>query len=268
MQTLYKNIVTPILSVHKYSLCTLLLLALILLSFTQQAYAADAGIPALSVTTQPNGEQTYTLSLQIMALMTVISILPAALIMMTSFTRIIIVLAILRQALGLAQTPSNQILMGLALFLSFFIMSPVFEQVNNNSVQPYLSENISASEAIDNAGKPFKEFMLGQTRETDLDLFARISEIDGIESTEDIPFRLLMPAFVTSELKTAFQIGFLIFIPFIIIDLVIASVLMAMGMMMLSPLIISLPFKIMLFVLIDGWSLIMGALASSFYFQS
>ncbi|OGT19971.1 MAG: flagellar biosynthetic protein FliP [Gammaproteobacteria bacterium RBG_16_57_12] len=230
-------------------------------------HAAEPGLPALTITTNPNGSQTYSLSLQVLALMTALSLLPTALIMMTSFTRIIIVLAILRQALGLAQTPSNQILVGLALFLSFFIMSPVFDKANQNALQPYLNEKISASEALVHAGKPFKEFMLSQTRDNDLATFARISGTEQLDAPDDVPFRLLMPAFVTSEVKTAFQIGFLIFIPFVIIDLVVASVLMAMGMMMLSPLVISLPFKLMLFVLVDGWALIMGALASSFYVQ-
>jgi flagellar biosynthetic protein FliP len=191
--------------------------------------------------------------------------LPAALILMTSFTRIVIVLSILRQALGTAQTPSNQILIGLALFLTFFIMGPVLSEVYAVALEPYLADEMSAQAAIDAAKIPVREFMLAQTRDDDLALFARISGQETFAQEADVPFTLLMPAFATSELKTAFQIGFLLFIPFLVIDLVVASVLMSMGMMMLSPLIISLPFKIMLFVLVDGWALVMGTLATSFY---
>ena len=190
---------------------------------------------------------------------------PGILIMVTSFTRIVIVLSILRQALGTGQTPSNQILVGLALFLTFFIMSPVFTQVYDTALAPYLNEQTTADQALTSAEQPLRKFMLAQTRDDDLALFARISGKDEFQAEDDVPFSLLMPAFATSELKTAFQIGFLLFIPFLVIDLVVASILMSMGMMMLSPLIISLPFKIMLFVLVDGWSLVMGTLASSFY---
>lgn len=226
---------------------------------------AQPGMDVLTVIDNQDGGQTYTLSIKIFFLMTVLTLLPAAVLMMTSFTRIIIVLAILRQALGTAQTPSSQILIGLALFLSFFIMTPVIDKVYLSSIQPYLDEQITADEALRQAEMPIREFMLGQTRETDIELFASISGKENIATEDDIPFSLIVPAFVTSELKTAFQIGFLIFIPFLIIDLVVASVLMSMGMMMLSPLIISFPFKLMLFVLVDGWALIMGTLASSFY---
>jgi flagellar biosynthetic protein FliP len=184
--------------------------------------------------------------------------------MVTSFTRIIIVFAILRQALGLQQSPSNQILIGLALFLTLFIMAPVFEQVNVEALQPYVNETITAREAFDNATRPFHTFMLSQTREADLSMFMEIADARNIDSAEEVPLNILVPAFVTSELKTAFQIGFILFIPFLVIDIVVASILMAMGMMMLSPLIISLPFKIMLFVLVDGWVMIMGTLAASF----
>jgi len=225
---------------------------------------AQAGLDIVTVADNNNGGQTYTLSIQILFLMTTLTFLPAGLLMMTSFTRIIIVLAILRQALGTAQTPSTQVLIGLALFLTFFVMSPVLDQVFTNSVKPYMSEEITVNEALQRAADPIQEFMLSQTRESDLILFADLSGKE-ITSTDEIPFTLVVPAFVTSELKTAFQIGFLIFIPFLIIDLVVASVLMSMGMMMLSPLIISFPFKLMLFVLIDGWALIIGTLASSFY---
>jgi len=225
---------------------------------------ADTGIPALTLVTGEDGTQSYTVTIQILAIMTALTFIPAALVMMTSFTRIIIVFAILRQALGLQQSPSNQILIGLALFLTFFIMTPVWEEINVSALQPYLSEDVTALEAVQLAKKPITEFMLAQTREDHVDLFARIAGHNIIRSTDEIPFSVLVPAFMTSELKTAFQIGFIVFIPFLVIDLVIASILMAMGMMMLSPIIISLPFKIMLFVLIDGWALVMGTLASSF----
>ncbi len=226
---------------------------------------AEPGIPALTLSTGEDGSQSYSLTLQILALMTVLTLLPAALLMMTSFTRIIIVLAILRQAMGVQSTPSNQIMIGLALFLTFFIMSPVFSTAYENGVQPYMDGDIEVIAAIEQVSQPFREFMLAQTRESDIALFAEIGGYAAIESADDVPFSLLIPAYVTSELKTAFQIGFLIFVPFLIIDLVVASVLMAMGMMMLSPMLISLPFKLMLFVLIDGWALLMGTLASSFY---
>ncbi len=226
---------------------------------------ASPGLPALTVTQAQGGGETYSVTLQILALMTAMSLLPAALIMTTSFTRIIIVLSILRQALGTAQTPSNQILLGLSVFLTFFIMAPVFDTAYTTAVQPYMEEKIGAEEAFDKVVMPFHRFMREQTRETDLAMFAEIAGEKQFNSREELPFSILLPSFVTSELKTAFQIGFLIFIPFLVIDLVVASVLMSMGMMMLSPMIISLPFKLMLFVLVDGWSLIMGTLASSFY---
>ena len=239
-------------------------LLFVLLLLPAAGFAADPGIPALSVTTDPAGAQTYTLSIQIVILMTLITLLPAALMMLTAFTRIIIVLSILRQAIGLMQAPSSQVLIGLALFLTFFIMAPVFEKIYDDAVLPYIDEKIEMPQALKIAQAPIREFMVAQTRETDLKMF---SDIAGktLNSPDDIPFSLLVPSFITSELKTAFQIGFLIYIPFLVIDLVVASVLMAMGMMMLSPMMISLPFKIMLFVLVDGWSLIMGTLASSFY---
>ncbi len=240
-------------------------LAILLIGMTGLAWSAPDGLSAVRVVTQPDGSQEYTVTLQILALMTVITFIPAALMMMTAFTRIIIVFAILRQALGLQQTPSNQILVGLALFLTFFIMAPVFDKVNEEALQPYLNEELIFQDAVRKAAEPFRAFMLKQTREDDLNLFIRLAGDEGkYESPDQAPFTILMPAFVTSELKTAFQIGFILFIPFLVIDMVVASVLMAMGMMMLSPIIISLPFKIMLFVLVDGWALIMGTLAASF----
>lgn len=247
-----------------------LVLMLSSVMFSAQATAAEGepeknylGIPALIYQANDSGGE-YSISIQILAIMTVLTVLPSLLIMMTSFTRIIVVMAILRQALGLQQTPSNQIILGLSLFLTLFIMMPVFRVINVEAVQPYLAETITPLEAAERALKPIHEFMLSQTRETDLNLFVRISGEQNIASPDETPIHILIPAFITSELKTAFQIGFLIFIPFLIIDLVVASILMAMGMMMLSPIIISLPFKIMLFVLIDGWALIMGTLANSF----
>ena len=222
--------------------------------FVNQAVFAESGIPVLSVETNDSGNQEYSITLQVLGLMTLLTFIPAIVMMMTSFIRVTVVFAILRQALGMQQTPSNQILIGLSLFLSLFIMSPVIEDVNSNSIQPYLDETISAQEAVENAQHPFANFMFGQIRESDLILFMDLSKTPALGENQMPPFKVLVPAFIISELKTAFQIGFLLFIPFLIIDLVIASILMAMGMMMLSPLIISLPFKIMLFVLIDGWA--------------
>ena len=239
--------------------------ALLLALAAPLAFGADPlSIPAITLGTGANGQQEYSVSLQILLIMTARSFIPAFVMLMTSFTRIIIVFSILRQALGLQQTPSNQVLTGMALFLTLFIMAPVFDKVNKDALQPYLSEQMTAQQAIDKAQGPLKDFMLAQTRQSDLDMFVRLSKRTDIASPEQAPLTILVPAFVTSELKTAFQIGFMIFIPFLIIDMVVASVLMAMGMMMLSPLIISLPFKIMLFVLVDGWALIMGTLAGSF----
>ena len=233
---------------------------------TPFALGADnpLSIPAITLSTDTQGQQEYSVSLQILLIMTALSFIPAFVMLMTSFTRIIIVFSILRQALGLQQTPSNQILIGLALFLTMFIMAPVFDEMNRDALQPYLNEQLSAQEALTRAEVPLKAFMLAQTRESDLELFMRLSKRTDIASPEQAPLTILIPAFVTSELKTAFQIGFMIFIPFLIIDMVVASILMAMGMMMLSPLIISLPFKIMLFVLVVGWALIMGTGGGSF----
>lgn len=242
-----------------------LIIPLLLFVLPSQSMAQDApGIPALTLTTNDDGSQQYSVTLQVLFLMTALTLLPAMLMMMTSFTRIIIVFSILRQALGLQQTPSNQILLGLALFLTFFIMAPVFKVANETALQPYLNGELAPVPALETAVKPFREFMLAQTRETDLAMFARIAEVEQFDTPEQIPLSILVPAFVTSELKTAFQIGFMVFIPFLVLDLVVASVLMAMGMMMMSPVIISLPFKIMLFVLVDGWTLVIGSLAASY----
>lgn len=233
-------------------------------AFSQAASQSSIGIPAVKLTTNADGTQEYTVTLQILALMTVLTLLPSFLIMMTSFTRTIIVFAILRQAMGLQSSPSSQVLLGLTVFLTIFIMMPVFDEVNEKAIQPYITEQVTSVQAIEAAAKPFHYFMMSQTRESDLSLFMRISKTEPVNTKEEVPFFVLAPAFVTSELKTAFQIGFLLFIPFLIIDMVVASVLMAMGMMMLSPVIISLPFKIMLFVMVDGWAMIIGTLAASY----
>ncbi|HQT04155.1 MAG: flagellar biosynthetic protein FliP [Thiotrichales bacterium 32-46-8] len=224
---------------------------------------AEPGIPAFSVQTNAEGQQEYTLTLQILLLMTGLTLLPAALMTMTSFLRIVIVLSILRQALGTMQTPSNQVLIGLALFMTLFIMAPIFDKINENAIEPYLNEQLNVMQAIEAGSGPMRQFMMQQTREDDLAMFAEMANVK-LDEPDSVPFRVLIPSFITSELKTAFQIGFLLFIPFLIIDLVVASLLMSMGMMMLSPMIISMPFKLMLFVLIDGWALIMGTLANSF----
>ncbi|MFO1349986.1 MAG: flagellar type III secretion system pore protein FliP [Gammaproteobacteria bacterium] len=240
------------------------LTALLLFFMMAPTAMAEIGLPALSMTPGPNGGETWSLNLQILAVMTALTLLPAALLMLTAFTRIIIVLALLRQALGTMQTPSNQILVGLALFLTFFVMAPVFDKMYTQALAPYVEEKLSFEQAVKAAEPPLRAFMTAQTRETDLALFAQLAGRNGFNSPDDVPFSVLAPAFVTSELKTAFQIGFLLFIPFLIIDLVVASVLMAMGMMMLSPMVISFPFKLMLFVLVDGWALVMSTLAGSF----
>jgi flagellar biosynthetic protein FliP len=243
----------------------LLRAALLALIMFAPMIASAAGIPAVTVTTAPNGGQQYSLTLQILILMTAVTLLPGIVLMMTAFTRIVIVLAILRQALGAGQAPPNQVLIGLSLFLTLFVMGPVVDKINTDAVQPYMAEQIDATTALQRGSEPLKRFMLDQTRESDIATFVKISGGKGFDKPEDVPLRILVPAFATSELKSAFQIGFLIFIPFVIIDLVVASVLMSMGMMMLSPVLISLPFKLMLFVLVDGWSLVMGTLAASFY---
>ncbi len=227
-----------------------------------QALAAPE-LPIATVTGADGSSQSYSVSIQILVLMTLLTLLPSLVIMMTAFTRIIVVFAILRQALGLQQTPSNQILIGLAMFLTIFVMMPVLQQVNETAIQPYMEETLAPQAALAAAAEPIRQFMLGQTREADLSLFMSMAEQEAA-TPEDVNFFVLVPAFMTSELKTAFQMGFMIFIPFLVIDLIVASVLMSMGMMMLSPLIISLPFKIMLFVVVDGWVMIMGTLASSF----
>jgi len=210
------------------------------------------------------GGAPLSLSLQLLLVMGLLTILPALVLMMTSFTRIVVVLAILRQALGLQQSPPNQVLIGLSLFLSLFVMAPTLERVNEAAIAPYSAGQINAEQAIAAAGDQFHAFMIRQTRENDLEMFSDIANAPQFASSAEVPFSILLPAFVTSELKTAFQIGFMLFLPFLVIDLVVASVLMSLGMMMMSPMIVSLPFKLLLFVLVDGWALLMGSLASSF----
>jgi flagellar biosynthetic protein FliP len=226
--------------------------------------AAAPGIPAFNATAAPGGGTAYSLPVQTLLLMTSLTFLPAALLMMTSFTRIIIVLSLLRQALGTQSAPPNQVMVGLALFLTLFVMGPTFDKIYTDAYLPMQENKIQMEEAMSRGVAPLKAFMTRQTRQSDLALFVKISRAPALVTPDDIPLRILIPAFVTSELKTAFQIGFAIFIPFLIIDMVVASVLMSMGMMMMSPATISLPFKLMLFVLVDGWQLLLGSLSQSF----
>jgi flagellar biosynthesis protein FliP len=239
--------------------------AFILLFAVSASADAQAALPAVTSVPGPGGTQTYSLSLQALIFLTALTFLPAALLMMTSFTRIVIVLSLLRQALGTIQTPPNQVIVGLSLFLTFFVMAPVFDRIYTEAYKPLSEERIKFEEALDRGAVPLKAFMLKQTREADLALFVKIANTPPLKSPEEVPMKVLVPAYVISELKTAFQIGFVVFIPFLIIDMVVASVLMSMGMMMLSPVIISLPFKLMLFVLVDGWNLLIGSLVRSFY---
>jgi len=238
--------------------------ALLLITISSSA-AAQSALPALSVAPGPGGSQTYTLTIQTLLFLTSLTFLPAVLLMMTSFTRIVIVLSLLRQALGTVQAPPNQVLVGLSLFLTFFVMSPVLERIYTEAYVPFSDRRIGFNDAVERAGVPLKQFMLRQTRESDIAVFAKLANQPQLNGPEDVPLKILVPAYVISELKTAFQIGFVVFIPFLIIDLVVASVLMSMGMMMLSPVIISLPFKLMPFVLVDGWNLMVGSLVRSFY---
>lgn len=227
------------------------------------AVSVANSLPIVTVT-ETDGATQYSLTLQLLALMTLLTLLPAMVLALTSFVRIIIVLSLLRQALGTMQTPPNQVLLGLALFLTFFIMAPVFSDIYDQAVVPFLNAELPIEQAIAAAEGPIRGFMLNQTREEDIAMFAQIARAEGFNSPDDIPFSILAPAFLTSELKSAFIIAFLIYIPFVVIDLIVASVLMSLGMMMLSPMMISMPFKLMLFVLVDGWTLIMGSLAASF----
>lgn len=229
------------------------------------APAAHAQLPGLVSHALPNGGQSWSLPVQTLVFITSLTFIPAVLLMMTSFTRIIIVFGLLRNALGTPSAPPNQVMLGLALFLTFFIMAPTFDKIYDEAYLPFSQDKISMEVALEKGAQPLRDFMLRQTREADLALFARLANTPPIQGPEAVPMRILLPAYVTSELKTAFQIGFTVFIPFLIIDLVVASVLMALGMMMVPPATISLPFKLMLFVLVDGWQLLVGSLAQSFY---
>lgn len=241
----------------------LLALPLLLLLPYQAAHAAEQGL--LQIHTLPDGGQRWSLPVQTLLLLTSLTFLPAALLLMSGFTRIIIVLGILRNALGTPSAPPNQVLLGLALCLTFFVMSPVLDSIYRDAYLPFSKDQIGMETAVQRAAQPLRQFMLTQTRETDLSLYARLGKQTELAGPEQVPMRILLPAFVTSELKSAFQIGFTLFIPFLIIDLVIASVLMALGMMMLPPTTVSLPFKLMLFVMVDGWQLLLGSLAQSFF---
>ncbi|OQY11599.1 MAG: flagellar biosynthetic protein FliP [Desulfobacteraceae bacterium 4572_187] len=228
-------------------------------------WAADLILPSFHIGVEKGGDLgDVSVLLQIAFLLTVLTLAPAILILMTSFTRLAVVFTFLRQAVGTQQTPSNQIIAGLALFMTFFIMMPVWQKINNNALQPYLNEEISQGDAFKAAINPVRKFMFRQTREKDLSLFVNMAKMDKPKNREDIPTSILIPAFVISELKTAFIIGFVLYVPFLVIDMVVASVLLSMGMMMLPPIMVSLPFKLMLFVLVDGWNLIVGSLVKSF----
>lgn len=241
----------------------LLVFALALFSAPSLAQV-QPGFPAVNAVPAPGGGQTFTLNLQTLLLLSAIAFIPALLLVMTAFTRIIIVLALLRQAIGTVHVPPMPVLIGLALFLTFFVMTPVFDKINRVAYQPYSANKIDLAQALDLGAVPLKTFMLRQTRKSDLAMFVKLANQGPFADPQTVPLRILVPAFITSELKTAFQIGFMIFIPFLIIDMVVASVLMSMGMIMLSPMMVSLPFKLMLFVLADGWALLMGSLVQSF----
>jgi len=222
-----------------------------------------SGFPALNVSTNGNTTE-YSFPLQILLLMTALTVLPSLVLGMTSFTRIIIVMSILRQALGTQQTPPNQVLIAISLFLTFFIMAPTFNKVYNNAAAPYMDKTLPADKALETASAEMKSFMVKNTRKSDLVMFSELAGLEKFDKVSDIPFRIALPAFMTSELKTAFQIGFLLFLPFLVIDMVISSILMSLGMMMLSPMLVALPFKLLLFVLVDGWSMTVGSLVSTF----
>ena len=246
----------------RFGLSALLLLGL---AAAMPALAQELSLPSITSKPAAGGGQTYTLSIQTLLTLTALSFLPAVLLLMTGFTRIVIVLSLLRHAIGLQSTPSNQVVISLALFLTLFVMSPVLDRIYDEAYQPFAENRIGFTAALEKGAAPLRTFMLRQTREPDLALFARIANLPPLKDTAQVPMKILIPAYVTSELKTAFQIGFLVFLPFMIIDMVVASVLMSMGMMMMSPATISLPFKIMLFVLADGWHLLIGSLVQSFY---
>jgi len=239
--------------------------AIIILVLLTPALAwAAAGIPAFTSAPGPGGSSNYSFSIEALLLLTALTFLPALLLMMTAFTRIVIVLSLLRQAMGTMNAPPNQVIVGLSLFLTFFVMSPVFDKIHETAWKPYSEDKITLVQAADRGAQPLKAFMLKQTRQEDLALFVRLAKVPPLNAPDEAPLKVVVPAYVISELKTAFQIGFIVFIPFLIIDMVVASVLMSMGMMMLSPMLVSLPFKIMLFVMADGWSLLIASLVQTF----
>ena len=240
------------------------IILLIAYDFPVFAQEASGLFPVISSKDVDGGAVEYSLSLQVLILMSILTVLPSVILGMTAFTRIIIVLSILRQALGTQQTPPNQVLIALALFLTFYIMSPVLDRAWVEAGKPYVDGEIEIQDGIERGGAIFKKFMLANTRQADLIAFSDLAQLDQFEEQEDVPFRVILPAFITSELKIAFQIGFLIFLPFLVIDLLISSILMSLGMMMLSPMLVALPFKLLLFVLVDGWSMTVGSLAASY----
>ncbi|CAN5124962.1 flagellar type III secretion system pore protein FliP [soil metagenome] len=239
-------------------------LALASVAAFAQGAPSPSPLPGVIATPAGGGATSYSVPVQTLIFFTALTFIPAVMLMMTGFTRIIIVLSLLRQAIGTQGTPPNQVLIGLSLFLTFFVMGPTFDRIYAEAYVPYTQNQLTMEQAAERGQGPLKEFMLKQTRESDLALFVRLARVEQPRTTADLPLRVIVPAFVTSELKTAFQIGFMIFIPFLVIDMVVASVLMSMGMMMLSPVLISLPFKLMLFVLVDGWNLLIASLVSSF----
>jgi len=242
-----------------------ILVLIICMGLVKDVLAADVLLPSLHIGIEKGGDPgDVSVLLQIIFILTILALAPAILIMMTSFTRLVVVFSFLRHALGTQQTPSNQIIAGLALFLTFFIMMPVWQKINSQALQPYLAEEISQETALKTAVSPIRQFMLKQTRSKDLMLFVQMAKMEKPKNMADIPVSILIPAFVISELKTAFIIGFVLFVPFLVIDMVVASVLLSMGMMMLPPILVSMPFKLMLFVLVDGWYLIVGSLVKSF----
>ncbi|MCP4724344.1 MAG: flagellar type III secretion system pore protein FliP [bacterium] len=254
----------------KQKIIKILVLGIVLTAFAYgtamaQSQAGPATLPTVSFgIDQAQEPGDVAITLQILALMTILSLAPAILILTTSFTRIIIIFHFIRQALGTQQMPSNQILIGLALFLTFFIMTPIWKEVNDKALQPYLAEEISDKDAYKEAVQPLRKFMLNLTREKDLALFMRFADEQKPETAQEIPIQVIVPAFIVSELRIAFQIGFLLYVPFLMIDMVVASVLMSMGMLMLPPIMISLPFKVLLFVLVDGWHIVVNSIVNSF----
>ncbi len=244
-------------------MCVWPALAVLLLAIVEPALAQQSPIAVTAMPTTGGGT-SYSVPVQTLLFFTLLTFLPAVLLMMTGFTRIVIVLSLLRMALGTQTTPPNQVLIGLALFLTFFVMGPTFDRIHDTAYVPYREQKMNFDQALATGGAPLKDFMLRHTRDADLDLFTRMARMEKVDKPSDVPLRVVIPAFITSELKTAFQIGFMVFIPFLIIDMVVASVLMSMGMMMLSPVLVALPFKLMLFVLADGWNLLIGSLVASF----